>query len=260
MDAKNPAEALVEEYLNERRITWQYEQEAGGRYPDFWLDLPSKPVCEVRHVTKSLSDLPGKGGAFDGHKPLANAIHAKAKQGKALDGLQPYVVMLWVPDWVSDPLIVSGAMFGRIQVVMPFDPATGTADVDQAYTGFGRDATLHGEQHRHISAVTIIHRFNPTLRAVQDEYQSLATEASKDTEADRLAGVQSLFEVFRRRTEDGTFDEDARQVRLVTMHNIHASTPLPLDVFNGSFDEQYSIGTDGYELVYQGEAVPLLPE
>lgn len=254
MAARNEAEEHFEQYLGARGIKFEYERPAGDKHPDYWLEASGDPVCEVRHITASMSDLPNRSGAFDPYGPLAKAVKRKSAQGRALEGAHPYVVVIWAPHWVDDPLAVMGAVFGKVQIVMPFDPAVGAADADKATMGFGRDATLHAEQRRHISAVAVIRRFNPRLRAAQDELDAL-----RRPEATLEEGVRLTMEVFGRRAEKGLLDDDSREPRLVTFHNMYASTPLALDIFDGPFDEQYSISESAYERVFAGTDVERLP-
>ena len=255
MAARNEAEDIFEGYLRSRGLTWTYEEAAGNSHPDYWLDGPSEAVCEVRHVTASLE---GPGGAFDVYKPLAKAVKRKAKQGRALEGVRPYVVVIWAPRWPTDFYAVVGALFGKIQIVMPFDPESGSADPDAARMGFGRDATLHGSQHEHISAVAVIQRFNPGLRAVQDEFaQRIASESAEE---DPVRGTEIILDVFRQSSEEGWYEEGAAEARVVTFHNVYASTPLPLEVFDGPHDEQYSIDAASFTKVFEGDEVRHLPD
>lgn len=249
------AEAIFEEYLRGRGISWQYERPAGPSHPDYWLDVPAQPVCEVRYVT---AYLPGPDEAVGAYKPIARAVKRKARQGRALAGVQPYVVVIWAPRWPTHVHVVAGALFGRVQIVMPFSPSTGTADSDQAQLGFGRNAILHGNQHKHVSAVVVIERFNPGLRAVENEIDAEVEQAGADLEPHQVAEI--TMGVFEGRTRARLFEHRALLPRLVTFHNMHATTPLPLDVFDGPFDEQYSARYDGsFTLVFEGEQVPKLP-
>ena len=249
--AANDAEAHFETYLAARRLCWQYELPAGDNRPDYWIDTPAGcVVCEVRHVT---AHPPSGGSALDPYKPLAKAIGKKAKQSKALDGVHPYVVVLWAPHWPTDEIAVTGAMFGRIEIVMPFDGER--ADSTKADYGFGRDAKLHPAQHPHVSAVAVITRFNPTLRAVQVEQRKLLAGV-----VDRDEQIGIILDLYERRTADGALVEEARQPRLRVFHNYYASTPLDFDVFDGPWDQQHGEFGDRYTVVAEGVEVPNLPD
>ena len=254
--ARVAAEEIFEQYLTARGITWAYEVPAGESHPDYWLDHPAQPVCEVRHVTAALLDQ--EPGPVDPYKPIAKAVKRKAKQGRALEGAHPYVVVIWAPDWPTDFHSVSGALFGKIRAVMPVDPATGTADSSRSHVGFGRDASLHSSQHEHVSAVAVIDQFNPGLCAAEAEIDGEIEPTCDNLGlAEKVAIAQDVFD---RRTRDGLFEHGACTTRLVTYHNMHATTPLPLDVFDGPFDEQYSIGSDGtFTLVFEGDQVSNRP-
>lgn len=252
--AKDRAEALIEEYLTGRGIGWEYERRAGVKAPDYWLDLPSRPVVEMHHVTATLD---GPGGAFDVYKPLRKAVKRKAPQGKDLDGDHPFVIGLWAPEWPTDPLAISGALFGRLTLSMPVDPRTGTAVADQARLGFGRDAELHQTQHRHVSAIAVIHSFNPGVRAAEEEIDRRLAEARDADPSARAASV--VLDVYGRRGEAGLFDAADYTVRIETFHNMHATTPLPLDVFDGPFDEQHDIAEGRYTTVFRGARYDELP-
>jgi hypothetical protein len=255
MVAVNEAEMHFEAYLESRVIEFEYENDAGDRRPDYWLSpLRGGAVCEVRHVTAAMSDLPDGSGPFDPYKPLAKAVKRKSAQGRGLEGKRPYVVVLWAPHWVDDPLSVLGALFGKAGVVMRISRATGEADLSQLSLGFGLNATLQAGQRQHISAVAMLRRFNPGLRAAQDEVEELLPPGGSPEE-----GLKTILDVYGRRGDEGLLDDGARCPRIVTFHNTHASVPLPLAVFDGSYDEQYRVTDSGYVRVFAGHEVDRLP-
>ena len=253
--ARNEAEEHFETYLSGRTLSFEYELPAGRSNPDYWLPR-SEPrvVCEVAHVTASLWDRPGRIGAFDAYKPLGKAVRRKSAQGRGLPPDLPYVVVLWVPSWTTDDLTVMGSLFGKVEITMPVDVSTGTADSDQRQLGFGQNRVLQGER-EHISAVSILKRFNPGVRQAEDEYDAIDTDLMTRDEK-----IRTLFEIYERRGRDGLLDDDARTPRLVTFHNPGATAPLGLDVFDGPYDEQYSVVGDSYTKVIQGTGVNQLPK
>jgi hypothetical protein len=247
-------ESYFADYLLERGVPHEYEKAAGSSFPDYWLTTRhGAVVCEVHRIRKSLYERPSGVGAIDPYPPIRKAVKRKAPQGKSLRGAIPYVVVLHAPGWPADEVSVPGALFGGIQVVMPFDGESARAE--DAHYEFGRNAELHRDQHPHVSAVAVLKRFNPTLRAVQDEVDELLDHQRGDVERSLSVGI----EAFRRRTEDGTYIEDARRTRLVVYHNLYATTPLPTDVLAGPFDEQFSTVGGVYNRISQGIETPRLP-
>ena len=109
-----------------------------------------------------------------------------------------------------------------------------------------------------MSAVAVIRRFNPGLRGAQDEVSERLAElriASPDA-----TGAEVIFEVYERRRAEGLLDDDSRKVRLETFHNMHASTPLALDVFDSPYDVQHRVAEGLYTTVWEGDRVVRLPE
>lgn len=255
---RNEAEAHFETYLDAHHLSYRYEEPAGGARPDYWIDhLNGTVVCEVRHVTASIGNRIGnRFGAFDPYKPLAKAVKRKSKQGRALDGIHPYVVVLWAPDWGVGDIAAAGALFGRVGISFPVDEATGTGDLDRASNTFGRDATLHPGTRSHISAVAVLRRFNPTLRDAEDEISGRLDAVGRDTIE---TGLPIIYDVFERRQNDGRFDPDARQPRLTVMHNPDATLPLPGGVLQGPYDEHWSEVDGIYGRQWVGEAHHRLP-
>jgi hypothetical protein len=258
--ASNAAEEHFETYLDAHRLTYEYELAAGDAHPDYWVDHDDGlVVCEVRHVTASIGQEVGNGfGSFDAYQPLNRAVKRKSKQGRALEGVWPYVVVLWAPDWGVGDLAVSGALFGKVQISMPMDTTTGTADMDQARSTFGRNAALHhGDDGRpHVTAVALIRRFNPTLRDAEDEISAKLDEVGRDSIDTSLPIIS---EVFERRAAEGLFDENARQPRLTVFHNPHATISLPAGVFRGPFDQHWFDHDSQYGPWWNGTMLDRLP-
>lgn len=256
--AQNAAEEHFETYLDSHSHTYRYELPAGAANPDYWVDHDTGPVvCEVRHVTASIGETIGNEfGSIDPYKPLAKAVKRKSRQGRALDGVHPYVVVLWAPDWDVGDLAVAGALFGRVGISFPVDTTTGTGDLGKASNRFGRDATLHPGTRSHISAVALLHRFNPTLRDAEDEISARLDVLGRDSIE---TGLPVIWDVFERRQNEGLFDPDARQPRLTVMHNPDATLPLPPDVLRGPYDEHWSDINGVYGPYWVGDLHHRLP-
>lgn len=257
--ARNEAEEHFETYLDLHELGFEYERAAGAAHPDFWINSPQGlVVAEVRHVTARVGE--GRGnrfGAFDPYKPLGKAVKRKSRQGREVPENIPYVVVLWAPGWGVDDFTVSGALFGKLEMVMPLNTETGTADMGELHTEFGLNKTMRETERDHISAVVLMRRFNPTLRGAQNEIAAMLDRTGRD---DRDAGVRVIFDVHERRRSEGLLDDEARQPRLVTFHNPNATTPLGIDVFNGPFDQQWSAEGDRYRCTHTGAHVGELPD
>ena len=81
----------------------------------------------------------------------------------------PYVVALarTHSDLPFQPQLVAGAMFGNLQITFPVGPDV-TADVPAGVrTSFGGSGRVQPEQFRGLSAVALIHGYNPTQIRVE---------------------------------------------------------------------------------------------
>lgn len=237
-------ELLFEAYLQTVGLEYGYEHEIDGRHPDFWIPSSDAPavVCEVTEVQK---DLPGRVGSFDAARPVRAKIKKKAKQGKGLGALRiPFVVVLRSRSWPLDQVTVPGAMFGRVGITMPFDPAKGAFEADEARPAFGRDAQLQPDQHPHVSAVAVLRLFNPTLRSAEAVPYDRLRDLREQPDVDLAAIFEATCQVFEELEADAMFEPDALEPRLVVYRNVHAVNPLPSELLAGPYDECWG-GFDG---------------
>lgn len=227
-------ERLFAAYLRQRQIPYEFEV-GEQRRPDFQVHHPiTRVVCEVYEPTVRL---PPQAGPFDSVSPLRGAFQGrKRRQGaEARSAGVPYVVVLGSAnsDVGLDVFSVAGAAFGNVGVSFSIDPATGrTGPVE---TTFGSGARLQPAINTRYSAVIRLTKFNPTQYRVERSVK------------DRLSrGKPSLRETWRvvREVHDhfaatAEFDPEAALARVTVLHNLHASTPLPMEVFGGPHDEHW---------------------
>ncbi len=264
MTSGRQAEAIFEEYLQLHGLSFDYEAPAGTYRPDYWIASADDPiaVCEVTALEKTLG--PNRSGAFDGPGPVRSKVKKKVRQGRSVaEAGIPYVVVVWSTTWPTDEIIVSSALFGRLQITMPVDPDIGTADRDQTQLQFGRDAALHADQHRNVSAVSIVKQFNPYQRQADDLVRERRREAGVPPGASLEEALPVILATYDELQAAGKYVDGARRPRLVTYHNPHTVNPLPTELFAGPFDEQHGlIGNGGahYGTIAVGTQVPRLPE
>jgi hypothetical protein len=119
-------------------------------------------VFEVTETQKSMGDVDDS-GALDLCDPWNRAVDDKAKQGRALEGRAPYVIVISAPRLPADPWLVKGGVFGR-----PTIPVPRSGDLDNLPVMFGRDAAVHPGTRDHVSAVAVLQRFHsPTIEHEQ---------------------------------------------------------------------------------------------
>jgi hypothetical protein len=239
------AEELFERYLTSRSLTFAYEQEAGGKHPDFWIDTRSGTVvCEVRQMFASL---PPGAGSIDVYDPIRRAVDSKRRQGDGVKGLHPYVVVLHAPFWPTDSVAMAGALFGNVGITMPFDPATGTADSSKSETAFGRDGKLRHGQNSRFSAIAVVRQTNPTDFIVRAEIARRLDEAG----AKPGEGTEIIIDTSSELEAGGLYQPNVRVVWLDVFHSHNASLPLSTTVFDGPYDRQHgAVGNTFVEIAH----------
>lgn len=237
------SEALFAAYLDDRGLTYEYEREFGGRPLDFFVTHPTlgAVVCEVTEITTM-----EPAGWVDPYRAAREKIKEKQKQGRALTGEFPYVIVLRFA--VLHPpvdMIVTGAMYGDIGVTIPIDPATGGpppgAEWQVAPLGGGR---MQPERNTTISAIAVIEQFNPTKAAVERAIAARLPERPSFEEA---------WRVTREEYARPRYQDDARLPRLDVFHNLHAAMPVPREFFAGPHDALWDLAGDAYTRTWTGD-------
>jgi hypothetical protein len=245
---KTESEAVFAEYLDHRHLPYKYEESAGLKNPDFWIETEGKTVvCEIKQI--EAKPPASKTGALNPYRKVIQALTKKAQQGKEIKGKHSYVVVIRKHHfWPIDEISVMGAMFGEIGITGRYDSRFGSVDFSEREITFGKDAVLQPEKNRGVSAVAILNRLNPR-------------QATLDAEiARRIAptGLTMLekFEIIEMTIEElksaGKYDPDERVPYLITFHNPFAYLGVGLTTFCGPYDKQWGRSDDGYHLMTEG--------
>jgi hypothetical protein len=237
-------EQLFESYLRDRGLTFDYERTSGRVHPDFWVTSDvGTIVCEVC----TLSARPPVGGsAIDVYEPIRTAINRKRRQGREVKGELPYVLVLHAPSWPTDDIAISGAMLGNVGISMPFDPSTGTADMDEATTRYLAGGRLQPRQNTRFSALVVVHRFNPGRLRLDRALRG------KPRDLPLAEAVAYTMRVADELAAHGLLDDDEWLPRVDVFHNPWALTALPDGVFAGPRDRVYADQGGSFGLIAEG--------
>jgi len=250
-------ERQVAAYLRQQRLRATYEDEIGGRRPDFHVFHPSQEFA--LEVYEPEIELPEGGGWFDSYPALRGAFRDR-KQDQASAARRagvPFVVAITGTRSAVGivPTMVAGAAFGNIGVTFPIGPAVNQISAEDVPLVFGSGGRLQEGINRGVSAVAIPMSFNPTewcVEAVVTERMGNVTDAYRpgmSPGANRRLMAQFLRahqEARQHASATGTFDETARVIRVVVLHNPHAQFPLDQAVFVCPHDEQWWLGADDF--------------
>ena len=256
-DPKGGTEQLVAMYLEQRGWKrgrdWHYEKTINGKEPDFLVKLSAGQfVMEVYEPHDE--QLPGMTDPYQAIRKYFGNTH-KMEQVAAVRGVCiPFVAVLGVTHISPppDPFFVPGAMFGQIEVRLPVGPSKTDPEHGAASLAFGSDMTItedcrdpYPALDEGISALVMLTPFNPTDHHVQ---KILDQElAFKDDTVQNFAPGAA---VYRRCAKDGSYALDVIAVALRIWHNPGALHPLPIDVFNSSYDTQHGPILNGLRLIY----------
>jgi hypothetical protein len=207
-------------------------------------------ICEV--IQLEHKDLPGV-RSIDPYAYVRNAIDEKIDQGAAAKALGlPYVIVIGregLGPGPLEPTNVLGAMHGAIGISIEISTATGGTTGRPPEQVLGQGGRLQKINTR-VSGIALVREYNPNRDFFEEAYRRARPDNADAAEAYRIA-----VDVEAQLVESGSFDPDARQYRLITMHSAFAAVPLDLSVFAGSKDEQYGPLDDSYQLLAQGLAI-----
>jgi hypothetical protein len=231
-------------YLNGRRIPYERGRESNLMHRDFWVATPSGPiVCEVKSLT---ARPPAESGALDVYRPVRTAINRVARQGGGIKGTHPYVLVIYVPTWPTDPIAMSGAMFGNVGITFPVDPATGSGDSDASTSTFVRGGRIQPTLHTRFSAVLVVGVVNPGQLRIDREIAGTLHGLEIGETLERVSRVAKRLQAA------GLLDDDERVERVDVYRNPFAELALPDGVFDGPYDRIFDVFEGRYSLVAQG--------
>jgi len=228
-------------YLDQRGWSWEYERQVGDRNPDFYVHHPHGDfAAEVYEPFLKL----GKGGPwFDSYGPLRSMFaRNKRKQLAAATAANlPFVIALahTNSDVEFRPEVVAGAMFGNLQMTFAVGPDVEPNAPPTSTMSFGPSGKVQPEQFRGLSAVILLHEYNPTAIRVDQALSArlgIADDRGRSQDSvkrDVMARAQVIQDTYDHFTLTGEYFERERRTRLVALQNPFATHPLGLDVFNG---------------------------
>jgi hypothetical protein len=244
---KRPAsdgERLVAAYLDQRRLSWEYEHEVGGRNLDFLVQTTDGPVAI--EVYEPHLDLPSRVGWFDPIKPVSGLFSdRKRKQIKAAkEAVLPLILVVGSAnsDIPYDVYSLAGVMFGNPGVRIQIHPEGVASEPTPAFLGPGK---VQQETNRGVSALAMVRRFNPTLWKLHAAWRSMGLigRTPAVSPRDRSEVLDRMMNVTSALTESGVYLPNARLARLVILRNPYALNPLRPS-FGGPHDDHYGLLSD----------------
>jgi hypothetical protein len=244
-------------------MTFEEHRNFEGRRLDFTVEARNESL--VFEVYDPHLRLPNRVGSFDGIGGLKKALigRKRAQMMAVHRAALPYVGVVSSVDRAvpADPLQMAGAMFGQPQWVIPIDEH-GAAVRDRAEFTAGDGGALTGKARDAVSAIALIHTFNPTQRRWDQRAHAIARRGGPNAWKKGRREARQMFEAFAAASEEmmlsGSFDPDARLARLDFLHNPDADIPLPRE-FAGPHDRQWDLIDGAYVLVAEGARAFELP-
>lgn len=251
-------EKLVETYLQNRGLLYEYERLIGTRSPDFSVDHPFgtfvmevyDPYIEVDMTHNgpiARQDFPR---AFTGRKQ--EQILAVARAGLPFVG----VIGSGNAQQEVDAFALVQTMFGDAGVIfevssdgIPGDSQSSMQSALFASEGSHVSANLNND----VSAMAVIDSFNPTQHVLNDALDAglLGAPATSATDEEfenfMAARMDHIGRIAQELILSGNYYPEARAPRLRVVHNPWATRPLPYDRLAGPYDFQIGPWTiDGH--------------
>lgn len=238
---KNESEKIFEQYLDRNGFQdkWTYEPSISGKRkkPDYLLNWKGEEFFfEVKELRKKPNEPTTRTAYIDPYSSLRSEIHEVRKQFKEYKEYSCSLVVFNVDDRQArlDPLTVFGAMLGNLGLKMDYDPNKG-----EAVAGSERNAFLDGgkmindkrvqPQNTTISAIVVLEEFLDNIEVEKAMQEEMKKQGRKFAVAEKLDMRMKLYESHHVR----------RAPRIVIMDNPFARMALPINLFNGSFDERW---------------------
>lgn len=250
MSAKTEGEALFEQYLTSQRLPFEFEKDIPGtkKHPDYAVSFEEQELLfEVKDIVQPPPPQ-GFSTFFDSYDPIRSEI---GEARKKLRGMKTYVcglVLHVVSGFVmlDDPLTVFGAMYGDVQIRIPFDPEKGAALPGEEMLAFGPGGKMMSPRlltprNTTISAIIAIHPV--PLGRVRLAHEHLS-QFPGDTALEHFEN------------EVG-YDSQEIGIGVITYENKDARRPLPTGIFRGPYDQRWASTREGFERVFAGERIQL---
>jgi len=255
----NCSEQLFERYLVEQGLAFAYEaeREETSKRPDYSIVWKGQEILfEVKEFAGTPATLEGA-GVLDGYAAIRRKIEEARKKFRDLKLYCCNLVLVQVGTGLVflDPEFVAGAMFGNVTVTTPFAGSRSPAR-SRSRTTFGRRGKL-SNANTTISSVVVLEKFPVGQRNLQCARPNTEVSLGSGWEARARACVEALR--LGRQMRGTECDPSLVVVRAVVYRNPNARLPLPDELFQGAFDEQYSFDAQGkFQRVFAGRRLMLL--
>ncbi len=237
---KNESERIFEQYLDKNGFQgkWTYEASTPGKIkqPDYLLKWKGENhFLEVKELRKKPNE-PTWPAYFDPYSSLRSKIRDVRKQFKEYKEYSCSLVVFNVDDGQArlEPIFVFGAMLGNLGLRMDYDRNKGetmAGSERNAFLDSGRmiDSKRAQPQNTTISAVVVLDKFLDNIDVEKAMQEEMTRQGRKFTGPESVKIRMELYESHHVRSVP----------RVVLVENPFARMPLPLDLFNGPFDERW---------------------
>lgn len=255
------SEKLLADYLDQHGYAWEYEPPISGKdkVPDFRIRRETvECLCDVKE--RSPKPLPPGARNFDPIKGIRKLIKSGREKFREFDcDLCSLVVYnngdldtLLLPDYIY------GAVLGNPGIEFDFDASSGTLD-----TQTGRNVFLSrgGQMIRHyapleahdsatnIGAIVILETYRVPNPAFDRAFREQSEEREKRLGRSLTEREECILNVSLLESIPAPLTEVPR---LVVCTNPFAHHPIPENVFNGPYDERWSIQENHLDRVFVG--------
>jgi len=266
---RTESERLFAAYLDKAHYQWAYEVPIDGRskIPDFQVSRGNAEcLCDVKE--RAPKSAPPGARHFDPIKGIRKLIESGRQKFAEFDEY-PCALILYNNgdcDTRLDPLCIFGAMLGEPGMQFAFDTSSATINADSATNVFlprgGKmikhyDPVEPHDSTKAISAVVALTTCRPPNpvyeKVVHAKCHSLEQERGRQLTTGERLSVQ--FDVLQ--LQPATLGEF---LRLTVCLNPLATHALSDDLFNGPYDERWSMIDGTMTRIFEGESLHELPD
>jgi hypothetical protein len=261
---KTKSEALFAGYLDSRCYAWEYEPQiaAQAKRPDFRARRRDV-LCLIDVKERSAKPPPDKAHNFDPIEGARKLIENGREKFKHFDDYLCVLVVYNNGDCDTRLNVHSmfGAMLGNPGFSVNFDAQRGRVDIDTLQNGFlerGGKLIRHynplepHESPKNMSAIVIMRELGLRAERVQARYQIVAGEMEN-----KLRRSLTENERFELRLAIGADlgDDPQTVTQLMVCENPFARQRLPENIFDGPYDERWSVKSGVLDRVVAGSEI-----
>lgn len=243
MADQNKSELLLEKYFRLHDIAFEYEKKYVGKsklvdYTVFWEGR--EYLFEVKEFAPM--DSPTSVMAFDPYPPIRERIDRGRQKFKEYEGFPCSLVLRnEYPNPFIDlesPHVMNGALYGDSGFTIRFDPNLGHAvgEPTPAFLGRGKMIRPHWREPENTRISALI-----TLR-------------------NYAIGLKRYIRWMREVGSNPDLPEpnaDDQVVCVIVWENAFADIPIPDEMFNGDYDQQWGLVDGHIQLKYWGKGLPM---